>query len=140
MRKEIFRGDKMGKLSIHTEVYTKELMGWIEENSSRIHTKSKNGNVCLIEIDCDEKCKKSLSILLEEIILNKNPITKGYKSIYENVKNLVFLPHREDIYKELNSFLEENDTINLEGYTDFRMDAYAHLINLVLYAVVKKSF
>lgn len=132
----------MGKLSIQTGVYAKELISWAEKNRSthKIYDENMTGNVYFVDIECDAECKRSLCILLEEIILYKNPITRGYKSINSNVRKLIFSPHKENIYNELTSFLEESDVINLEGYTDFRMDDYAHLVNLILYAVVKKSF
>jgi len=128
----------MSKLSIHTKIYTKELADWLEENRVKNKIYSEHDN--LVEIECDEKVKRSLCILFEEIVLNKNPITKGYKSIYRDVRKLVFIPHRENIYNELVEFLESNNSLNLEGYTKFRMDEYSHLVNLVLYDAVRKSF
>lgn len=131
----------MDKLNVYTDIYTKELIIWAKTNKyeHKIYDKGYRGKGYFVEIENSAKSKKSLSYLLEEVILFKNPVTRGYSSLCDSIKKLVFLPCRNDIYKVLSEFLEEHDSINIEGYTNFRMDEYTHLVNIVLYAIVKKS-
>ena len=78
--------------------------------------------------------------MLEDILLYKNPITKAYKVLYEHIKDTVFLEFRNNILDDLTEFIENNNELNLEGYTTFKMDRYNHIINMTLYAIVKRSF
>lgn len=132
----------MSKLNVYTDIYTSKLLDWAEKNKykNKIYNKGYIYNGYYVEVENNNNCKESLSILLEEVILHKNPITRGYKCLCDNIKNSIFIPCRNDIYSDLSKFLQDNNQINIDGYISFRMDEYNYLVNLVLYTIVKKSF
>jgi len=118
--------------TIVTLEYSQLLTNWLEQNFAK-----PKGKVFQVDISLTDT--EMLPVLLEEILLHKNPITKSRHIVSKRIKKSLFAPLREEIKAELLQFLEHNDTINLDGYVTFRMDRYSFLINKFLYNIVSSN-
>lgn len=95
-------------------------------------------NFAYMEFDDFYGIIRLLPELLEDAILSQNPVTKSSDALKQNIKTRVFLPFRKDIEKDIFDYFIENNYINMEGYINFRLKEYVHLVDLVLYSAIRK--
>ena len=79
-----------------------------------------------------------LAKLLERIVILEHPVYGHSPKLVEIAQSL----HHETMHKinvaELTRYLDENDTLHLEGYTAFLMADYRHKLDMLMYCAIKK--
>ncbi|MCL2610868.1 MAG: hypothetical protein FWE02_04225 [Defluviitaleaceae bacterium] len=80
-----------------------------------------------------------LALLLEELVFSKNPITNGNDKLKKKLRKIIFEPSRAKIIEELCTYLNENKMIDMEAYALFRLTKYSHMIDSILYSLVRTN-
>lgn len=82
----------------------------------------------------------NLSTNLLDYLYKENPVTNLSEEIRTYINNKIGKTLHKEIELELKEFFKNEDKIDIEGFINFRLPKYAHEINLILYATVKKHF
>jgi hypothetical protein len=123
---------------ISTGLYKNELLCWLSSNGiSYRGDKGIDSGGCLIIINRNEKTADNLCELLEDLILVANDVVKSGTSIKSSLKRIVFASHRTEISREIACFLDETNSINLDGFLNFRLKRYKDMVDMILYAAIK---
>ena len=128
----------LDKVTILTSSYMCRLSTW----ATNLNEKIKEGyteNNYYVTVNIKKETAAHIIDLLEDFLLYKNPITKENEVMYRHMKNKILKSFREELLEGLEIFLKNETNLSLEGYVDFRMDKYAHIVNVALYAIIKKS-
>ena len=128
------------ELTISTESYGKELMDWINDNNyGHIeYNMDQAGGGLVVTINRTRGLSENMALLFEEIILRENQVAGAHEKLKDVIRNIVFETGRKEIQAIFDDYIDESDHINLEGFVAFRLGEYTSLINIVLYAAVKK--
>ena len=129
------------RLTISTERHISALMGWIKDNDYIHYIESFEdcGNACFVTLDGAERVCESIVCLFESIMLEQNQIAKTHERLRDVLSSIVFAPVKKEITRIVKKYVSECEHINLEGFVAFRLNEYAHRVDLVLYAAIKNS-
>jgi len=129
------------QLTISTERYATELMGWINDNDYNhcIESFESERDASFVTLNGAALVCDSIVCLFESIMLEQNQIAKTHARLRDVLSSIVFAPVRKDISRIVKRYISEHDHINLEGFVAFRLGEYAHKVDLVLYAAIKNS-
>lgn len=108
----------------------------------------KNVNPSL-DLHCHEKgtlvaCKTNkidtdtLTTLLERIVILSHPVYGHSPKLADMAINMSHTEVHQANATELTRYLEENNTLHLEGYATFRMSEYHHKLDVMMYCIIKK--
>jgi len=76
--------------------------------------------------------------LLAKIAIQDNPVYKYSRKLADMARNLRGTALYAEGQKELTYFLQQNDTLHLEGYVTFRMSNFREKLDLMSYSLIKK--
>jgi len=113
---------------IRTRIFYREFGEWLHLNNFEDNNFEKTDNF-----------HKQLFTLIQEVALNMSEILQANKNLKNKIKELVFIPCKDDILEGLKKYVEESDSINLEGYVQFRLSSYLDMIDVVLYMIIKNG-
>jgi hypothetical protein len=126
-------------LKISTALYRNELLRWAADNSiAYTEENDEYSSECLILVNQNALTTKLLCGLLEDLILISNDVVKSGVNIKSRLKKIVFATHEKDITRDIEGFLKENNSINLDGFLSFRLKKYKDIVDMILYAAIKK--
>ena len=126
----------MNAVTISTKLYHREMTSFFKQSCIKICQK---GDIYFFIINPQHFCCDILAELLEDIILDNNPIVRSSHRIYQRMKEIIFIGERPVLQKDLQVLLAQNETLHIEGYIQFRMQKYENKVNNILYAIVKRS-
>lgn len=125
-------------IRIYTKKFIPQLKAWLDATNAIHRTVESHEGIYIVEID-EEYCKpKDLADLFEELAIAGNDAIKDSKPLMEAVKKNMS-EYRSIITEQLGGHFEMYSEINAEGFIHFRMWEYSHIINMLLYAKVKKE-
>jgi len=129
------------RLTISTERYMSELMDWIKDNNYNhyIENFENSDNTCFVTLCGAERVCEAIVCLFEAIMLEQNQIAKTHERLRDVLSSIVFAPVKKEISRIVKKYVSECEHINLEGFVAFRLNEYAHRVDLVLYAAIKNS-
>ncbi|MDL2248214.1 putative sporulation protein YtxC [Tyzzerella sp. OttesenSCG-928-J15] len=129
------------ELTISTGNYMDELIDWINKyNYNNIVDKFEIvDNNCFVTINGSKSISAEIIELFEIIILDKNKVANSHDKLKQILKAIVFEPGRKEMKNDFSRYIKENSHVNLEGFVDFRLSKYSSMVNLVLYAAVKRT-
>ncbi|MCL2363065.1 MAG: putative sporulation protein YtxC [Defluviitaleaceae bacterium] len=76
--------------------------------------------------------------LLAEVAMRENAIYAHAPRMREFAQSLSDAPMYRREAAQLKRFLHDNDRLHLEGYVRFRMRAYAEMLDMLSYRLIKK--
>ena len=128
------------KIKIFTEKYMDIFMDWIEDNNygNRLEDLEITGAGGFVALDIAEAMTWEIALLFENIIICKAGMASANKGLKSFLQNAVFRRSEENICEIFESFIAENDYVNLEGFVTFRLEEYSARVNMALYAAVKR--
>jgi len=128
-------------LTLSTSGYVSELMDWIKQSDYMHYIESFEtvDDYSFVTLTMPEGFSQNIVRLFEAILLDKNQVTKAHESLRDVLSNIVFEPGKREISQIVNKYISEHEHINIEGFVDFRLSAFAHKVDLVLYAAIKNS-
>ncbi len=82
-----------------------------------------------------------LSEVMEDILLEKNPIVSSQAKVFDTLKTKVFgqVQVRQQMALALAEHLQTQSQLNVDGYIQFRLGRYEAMISEILYSAVKKN-
>ena len=129
------------RLTISTGKYMDELFEWIKHNDYNhfIENFETVEDSCFVTLNGTVRVCETIVCLFETIMLEQNQIAKTHERLRDVLSNIVFTPVKKEISRIVRKYIAEHDHINLEGFVTFRLNEYAHKVDLVLYAAIKNS-
>jgi len=129
------------QLTISTKKYVTELIDWIKDNDYThcIENFESEDDASFVTLNNARLVCDAMVCLFESIMLEQNQIAKTHERLRDVLSSIVFMPAREEIARIVKRYISEHDHINLEGFVAFRLNEYAHKVDLVLYAAIKNS-
>jgi hypothetical protein len=128
----------MKQFSINTIKYLNEVLEFIENKNIKINSVTSSPKNFII--DYNFLVIRDLTLLIEEIVLNSNPIVKNSNKIKEVVRVAIFEKNRNKINEDLYNTINKASALSIDGYIDFKLQWHVNEINNILYYLVKKSF
>ena len=129
------------RLTISTGNYMNELIDWIKHYDYN-HCVEKfeiEEDNCFVTMNAPESFAYDIINLFESIMFEQNQVAKGHARLREVLSDIVFEPEKREIAQLVCDYISECEYINLEGFVAFRMGAYAHKVDLVLYAAIRNA-
>jgi len=126
-------------LNIFTREYQDALARFFPVDGEQVLKHGNENGMDYVYVNNLKSERIKLRNLLEYIILSDNPAIAESEKAFCNVSELAFSPTRELMQMQLDEFLNETGSINIEGYINFRMGEYAERINAILYSIIKKN-
>ena len=128
------------KLTFATQKYMNEFMRWIDDNGYGylVDSLEIEGSSGFAIVNITENMLGSITELFEAIILERAAMAKVPRELKEIFRIVVFQPMAERMRKIFENYIEENDHVNLEGFVTFRLEKYSAMVNIVLYAALKR--
>ena len=125
-----------------TQKYMNEFMNWIDNNNygALVDSFEITGSGGFAAVNMTENMLGSITELFEDIIFDKAGMAKASEKLKGFLCETVFIHSRAQVIKIFENYIAESDHVNLEGFVTFRLEEYSALINIVLYAAVKKCF
>ena len=80
-----------------------------------------------------------LSFLIEEVLLNNNPIVKNSIRLKSNIRKIIFDKNRTEIIEDILILINRYGSINIEGYINFKLQVYTNAIDDILYFAIKNN-
>lgn len=126
----------MNAVTISTKLYYQEMMDFFIGDCVKV---CQRGNIYFFTVHFQQFHLGILAELLEDIVLDNNPIVRASHHIYQRMKELIFICQRPALQKDLHGIISLGQPLYLEGYILFRMQKYERQVNDILYAAVKRS-
>lgn len=127
----------MKTLTINTNSYANELSKYFEQINEV--EKGNTNSVEFYRLPLKNLDTVEFSKMLENIILNKNPIIQSSTKLFFVIKEIVFAKDHFYIIKNLENYFLYNDTLNVDGYINFTLYEYSIKIDYILYSIVKRN-
>lgn len=77
--------------------------------------------------------------MMQDIVLEENPVVKGKSKLTAALKCMVSESARLSMTAELEGYVRDHDRLHIEGYIRFRLATYEYLISGILYSIVKRN-
>ena len=128
------------KLTVSAGKYMNEFMSWIDNNDygHLIESLEIAGAGGFATFNLNRDTVQSITDLFETLILARAGMEKASEGLKNILKAAVFEPERKHMREVFENYILDNDHINLEGFAIFRLEEYYAMVNIVLYAAVKK--
>jgi len=125
----------MKTLTLTADIYSKELSKYFAEIKGVQTGNDRNIKIYTLSqsiFDLDE-----FSDVLQNIVLNKNPILRNSVNLFFDVKKIIF--QNCWIRENLEYYFCHNDELNVDGYVNFALKDYSEKIDYILYGVIKRN-
>ncbi len=127
----------MLNVTVYTKRYSLELSKFLVSNKVSYELFEASGFKAFV-IPTATVYLKSFIQMLKCFVLDRNPIVKRSQRLKNILLQSVFT-EPNNISEDLQNYISLNQTINMDGYVDFRLQDYTNKIDSILYAVVKKN-
>ena len=115
-----------------------ECAPWLENRSGlKVTGQGRAGLFFYYQVLLGVKGADDLLDILYEFMLHQNPIFRQSQRLRQAAEQ-VFMRTRHNNMQQLKTFINENNTLNLEGYIQFRLYEQNIALNLMLYSLAKR--
>jgi len=90
------------------------------------------------EVHCTNLDIEALAQFLEHIAVLRHPVYRYSPKLINIALELRHTEIHETNVKQLTQYLQENDTLHLEGYIAFRMADYHNKLDMMTYCIIKR--
>ena len=129
----------MGQIIISSRDYKRQLIDlYYGDVKKFVGIEGECGGVFYFALEREVFNAADLCELFEDILLDNNAVLMASPVAYEAVRNLVFVPEREAMVREVEAYFLHNTELCVEGYINFRLKDAECKINDALYALAKR--
>jgi hypothetical protein len=126
----------MKLLTIYTELYENKLRSFLDGASVTIRSQGYAGPLYYARCAYESKDMRffdAFIYFLEEVILDENPIYRSSIKLREAAEGMRGMS-AQDFY----TYIKQNKTVHIEGYTVFRMADYKYKLDMMMIGMIKK--
>ena len=130
----------MRRLTICTMTYMRELTDfYVRDEQERIIEKHETDGALFIIVPESHFNAPLMMELMQDIILDSNPVVSGSTLLFYRLKRLLFGLDDGRQTEALRQYARLAGYLNVEGYVRFRLSHYENMLSSILYAVVKRN-
>lgn len=127
----------MHNIEIYTLKHTNELKNFFNTKNIEVKNLYIENKTHYFLLEYKFLIVKDISLFIQEIVLNSNPILKNSNTAKEKINNIVFNNSREMLNRDLYYIVHTHGSVNIDGFINFKLNKFIHDINNILYCTVK---
>lgn len=127
----------MHNIEIYTLKHTNELKNFFNTKNIEVKNLYIENKTHYFLLEYKFLIVKDISLFIQEIVLNSNPILKNSNTAKEKINNIVFNNSREMLNRDLYYIVHTHGSVNIDGFINFKLNKFIYDINNILYCTVK---